>query len=884
MSDTPRLRRSGDPRTPTQAVQPVTAALTPEGVGAGPSSMLRRRGKPMPWQEKVKDYDRNGPGIAGYYLDTVALMASLCPLYVSVRTPSGDWERSDDPILQVALDAWKGTLMSQPDLVFHAVRGRESLGRVWNIKDPETGHNVVSQITNLDDNRVGWRDLYGRPRITPIFAADGSVLVWRSWYPDPYEMWEPTSPMRRALPNLRRLRSNVRNQTRAFDSRMTTNGILNFPIDPASAASRPFDGIDGPQQGTGGPQGVPQEIRDYMELAKLAHEDDEGVAAMVPFPRVGTPAVWTAVGREIDMGALEGERVALEGFARDVNFPQQLLTFGPGSANHWNEFLMQETAVKLSLAPKLQPVCNDVLVFHLIPMIHRFRSSLTEWRRSVDPRHVKIEFDLSFLLRRPSQVMELFRAYELGIATREQVAEELGLKGDLLAIPNGMSAYEHWELATPGKGAPYAEVDREGNLIVPDPAAMGGAPPMDPAALPGAPLPADPAAAGAPSVDAGAGMAQALGLPPTPGQTVTEPAPPSVVAALPPVRWSAAKAQSVREMRAIAAAEAAESPPDADPDHSAVVVASVTAALTDTEAEDPEVVAARKLFADAANADVRLSAELAGLLAALAAEVEREVARRVIIAHEPRSEIRAKLGRLPLGQVWQAADPEVKARFPLEETVNEVVARFEPQVQAAYEEAAQGFLERWGGVIAAVVVLAAIGAAVKSFSSGFEGWAIDRYRPRRAEAPSAARMRAGRPSVPTRDPNGPSGLGMRTLTGESAVPPTMIVRDSMIVAGGAEPGRGNDLPVRDAGGNPTPTTGGPWRGGTGFLTGHNVVAAAPARPVRWRWRHAFIRRPKVPYPPHENLDGDVFDRPGDVPGGFFPSDHPFCSCAMLPEV
>lgn len=881
MSDTPRPRRSGDPRPPSQAIQPVTAALTPEGSATGPTSVLRRRGKPMPWQEKVKDYDLNGPGIAGYYLDTVALMASLCPLYVSVRTPSGDYERSDDPILQVALDAWRGTLMSQPDLVFHAVRGRESLGRVWNIKDPETGHNVVTQITNLDDTKVGWRDLYGRPRITPIYGGPGQApLVWRSWYPDPYEMWEPTSPMRRALPNLRRLRSNVRNQTRAFDSRMTTNGILNFPIDPATAASRPFDGIDSPEHGGGGQRGVPQEVRDYMELAKLAHEDDEGVAAMVPFPRVGQPAVWTAVGRELDMGALEGERVALEGFARDVNFPQQLLTFGPGSANHWNEFLMQETAVKLSLAPKLQPVCNDVLVFHLIPMIERFRASLTEWRRSVDPRHVKIEFDLSFLLRRPSQVMEMFRAYELGIATREQVAEELGLKGELLTIPNGMSAYEHWELATPGKGAPYAEVDREGNLIVPDPAAGMGAP-MDPAALPpGAPLPGDPAA---PAVDAGSSMSQALGMPPAaPNGTVTEPSPPPVVAALPPVRWSAEKARSVHEHRAIAAA--AESPPDPDPDRSAVVVASVTAALTGTEAtdEDPEVVATRKLFADAAAADVRLSAELAALLAALAAEVEREVARRVIMAHEPRSEIRSKLGKLPLGQVWQNADPKVKSEFPLDETVNEVVARFEPQVQAAYEEAAQGFLERWGGVIAALVVLAAVDRAVRAFSVGFGDWAIDRYRPRRREAPSAARMRA-RPPVLSRDPNGPSGLGLRTMQGEPAVPPTMIVRDSMIVAGGAETGR-NDLPVRDAGGNPAPTTGGPWRGGTGFLTGHNVVAASPVRPIRWRWRHAFIRRPKEPFRPHLELDGEVFDRPGDVPGGFFPSDHPHCSCGIIPEL
>jgi len=67
-------RRSGQPRTP------VAAAMTHEATPM-PRNALRKRGQTAPWQERVKDYDLNGPGVAGYYLDVVGLMASMCPMY-----------------------------------------------------------------------------------------------------------------------------------------------------------------------------------------------------------------------------------------------------------------------------------------------------------------------------------------------------------------------------------------------------------------------------------------------------------------------------------------------------------------------------------------------------------------------------------------------------------------------------------------------------------------------------------------------------------------------------------------------------------------------------------------------------------------------------------
>ena len=147
-------------------------------------------------------------------------------------------------------------------------------------------------------------------------------------------------------------------------------------------------------------------------------------------------------------------------------------------------------------------------------MIERFRHGLTEWRRSVDPRHIIVEYDLSFLLRRPSKTTEMMEAYRLGIATRQQVADELGIEGDILPLPNGLSEFEMWELATMGKGAPYAEVDRENNLIVPDPMGGMGLPPADPNAVTDVPLNAPTDAGGAVSEALGTGPAAPAALPP----------------------------------------------------------------------------------------------------------------------------------------------------------------------------------------------------------------------------------------------------------------------------------------------------------------------------------------------------------------------------------
>ena len=797
LSTTSGPRRSGQPRTP-----PVVAAMTHEAT-ISPRNAMRRRAQTQPWQVRVMDYDRNGPGVAGYYLDVVALMAAMCPMYASVRSKTGEYTRSDDPVLHVAVEAWRGTLMSQTDLQFFAVRGRESLGRIWHIQDPETGYNVTTATKQHDDHRIGFVDLYGRQRIV------SKQNVWMSWVPDPYEMHEATSPMRRSLGDLKRLRSFLRNQNRSSDSRLLTNGIVSFPTDQ-NDVNRPYKNSGDNTIGNGGSSGDGSAvIDDFMDIAKLAHSDLEGEspASMVPFPHKGPAPIYTELGRLIDPVALEAETKAIEAFARSVNFPQQLLTMGPGASNHWNEFLTQETSVKIFLAPKLAPICNDVTEFHLRPMIEKFRAGLTSWE-SIDPRHVKIEFDLSFLLRRPRMFTELFQAYQMGWITREQGMAELSVPGEMLQIPTGMSEYEHWQLATGNKGAPYAETDGDNNLIVPDPNAMGGMPPVDPMADPNA----------APTQeDAGGMVAEALGIP-----------------------------------------SAGGAPPD--PAGAAVAEPGLPVAA----ALDPVEDVSAELFEDASKQDVQVAAELTGVVNMIIAAAQAEIARQIIVAHPARSEKRRELAALPVDEVWDNADPTVKANFDVDTVLQTTIERYRPQIEQVYADAAQTFLDKWGPTIAAILVTGAVLAATDALLSGLYGWASGRF---------------------VRD----SVVNAGTLTviangvSRAAKPPASIVRESMVIAGGAQTDR-NGRMLLDAGNNPSPVAGGEWKGNTGWLTGHNVTTAAPTAPVAWRWHHSWFRTPVEPFEPHRVLDGRLFDSPGDVPGGLYPGDHPNCGCGITPEV
>lgn len=777
----PSRRLSGETRIPARVSALVPATNVVQRFSA--SSAAR------PWQAEVREYDRDGPGVCGFYLDLVQLLASLCPLVAETRNTSGEWVKSSDAVLNTLLDGYVSPLATQSELIGEHVRHRESMGEAWLIDSEHLGWNVVTvpNVTVAGDT-IQWTDPYGRKRITP------QRRVWKSWVRDPYEPWQPVSPLRRAIPDLRRLRAAMRNQTRSAESPLATNGILAFADDQGS--TRPL--AEEPHHFTG----ADQVVSDFLDLAKISSKDDDSVAAAVPFPVVGPPPTYVEVGRGIDSTSLQVEDKALEAFSRSVNFPAQLLTNGPGSSNHWNEWLLEESQRKMGLSPKMRPACDDVTQAYYRPMLSLARERIGDLE-GIELHRVRVGFDTSFLTSQPDNTAQLLQAWGNGVIKREYIVEALNLPEEaILDIPEGMAEYAHWELATNKPGAPYAEVDAEGALVAApdvfgdlggspeDTFGDGSLPPQDaelvPQQLPGV-APADPAALATPEPSADGFGANNRAMPAPPPQL---------------------------------------------------------AALTEDQRVEEQVI--DRLY----RADVALEASLSARAAVCVETVTDKVAREIVKAHPSGSETRATLRELPSVKVWAAADPDIQASFPLQETVSDAVDQcaddrpFRDAAAAALAAVAPlgvtpRFDEDSGSTLLRVAV---IGFIVSRFERG-----------------------GGSDNFPAQD-----------------------IRAAMASAGGAVVGGDGSL-QRTGSGTPVPTEGGTWVGNTGMTTGHNVFSQWATRPdgqppatgLRWEWVHSFYGKPETPFPPHVELDGQTFNTLADIPGGMHPGDHQGCRCCVM---
>lgn len=780
-------RLSGQPR---QAYAPVAALATPTQTRG--QALRGTFGGVTQWQRDVIRMDRDGPGVLGYYLDTVSLLASLCPLAPAIQRPDGKWVRSDDPVLNVLAWGYRSPLFEQHELVASQVRAREGVGEAWVIHSEQVGWHVVT-VPNVQASRSGnrdtvtWRDVFGTLRTTEAARAH------KSWQPDPWEPWLPTSPVRRALPNLRRVRSAVRSQTRAADSRLVMNGMLAF--DDGDGTSRPLRSDDQNPR-----EGIDDLIADYLDLSQKAFTDDDSIAANVPFPYVGKKADYVEVGRGIDKEAMSMEDKGIEGFARDVNFPAQLLTTGPGSGNHWNEWILQEIQQKMGLAPKLAPVCADVTAIYFRPAVALVKERMPTW--DVDPSRVRLEPDYTFLTTRPDKAGKAFEAYRLGMVSREECIREMGFV-EVMPLPAGITEYEHWQLASGNKGAPYVAVDGA-NRVVAD-----------------APPPAAPAMDPMDSLDS-----------------------------LPVIDTSGLSIPTTGD-------EDRSAPEQPDPSEGAPV-----ASAGQTEANTPGSPTddTESLIEALASIDRRLGSELDAVGTAAVTAAVVAVAKAVIRAYPQRAPERGRLRGLPPEDVWAAADPDVRSTVDVDTVIADTINGYRQQFEARFEDAEDDIRRLHGSDI-----------PVRS-TAGAEAFAV-----------ALIHLVKGWVSTPdgfVRSDNA------RIRRGKALRVPTGVVVAAMTVAGGGETAADGSL-LENLSGAPVNPGGGVWQGSLGTALGaaslQEIVVPAGKR-LAFRWVHGYLRAPKEPFEPHLALNGKHFETLSQVPGGFHPGDHPWCTCVLLPTL
>lgn len=380
------------------------------------------------WQERVMHMDENGPGFVGWMLDAKALIASLVPAVTQERQPDGTWARCDDEVVQAATQLIANDEADTPELVSEWYRSLDSVGERW-CWFAESDDKPSIQLRTASVNQLVW-SRQGDQRFAAILTDPSQTkdspdvewvpaeLMMRSWVKN--KRWPALahSSYRRALPDIERYVATRRSIVRVLNSRLVTNGIVNFHVTPGERQINP--NTPGANQSN-----VPMKVQDFMQASLRAMRDDLDPAGNAPFVTWGEKAPeWVEVGRFLDQNALAAEVAALEAIGRAVNFPLQLLLQGPGAGNHWSDIFLNETFLMQDVASTLSATYRDITKG---PYRRVLKGMFDKYDIQDDPRHYRLWYDLSEIAKRPDDTAEVLDMWAAGLISAPAARARLGI-------------------------------------------------------------------------------------------------------------------------------------------------------------------------------------------------------------------------------------------------------------------------------------------------------------------------------------------------------------------------------------------------------------------------------------------------------------------------
>lgn len=398
------------------------------------------------WQQRVRLYDRNGPGIVGAALDMPAATSMLLELCVRKRTASGYEVIKDDPVLAALLGMWRGETLDQRHLFSRLLRTLDAVAECYLIMhgadQPGRLRWQLAQTSNLVDNRDGTatvRKRRGARRGEEWHAVVPDRFIHHAMNSDLEWEGEPWSPLRRALPSIEQYRLVMRNIGRNLRSQLAMNGVM-----WAQAV------------------GAATDWPDVMKAwSQRAISDDDSIEATMSFPMsTASEPKWIETGRSDHKDQIAVAELFLKAFAQTSDLPTNMLLEGPGQGNHWNAYLEGDFYADMTMAPRWQRACRVITETHLRPLLRGLPSAA-----GYNPDDYEVWCDDTRIRTKTDNTDRIVHAYERGVANREAFAEAVGLTPDqMLELPEGLSDFEAWlvsrapaSLATRDRGLPGAQ-------------------------------------------------------------------------------------------------------------------------------------------------------------------------------------------------------------------------------------------------------------------------------------------------------------------------------------------------------------------------------------------------------------------------------------------
>lgn len=227
--------------------------------------------------------------------------------------------------------------------------------RRWEVRSSDELKASAGGVEVIDDVAV----MTSRRRWRRV-AKDS--LVVRVWRPHKRFRHLADSPARAALNIMRELELTNRHITARLLSRIASAGVLILP-EEATLLTQQTE-----QEGE-----APDFITEWVEAARSAISEPGTASAVVPIP-VQVPGEFVDKIRFIDFDVPLDERImeqresAIRRLATALDLPAEVL-LGVGDLNHWSAWQVEESAIKVHIAPVAEIICHCLTIGFLRPML-----------------------------------------------------------------------------------------------------------------------------------------------------------------------------------------------------------------------------------------------------------------------------------------------------------------------------------------------------------------------------------------------------------------------------------------------------------------------------------------------------------------------------------
>lgn len=247
----------------------------------------------------------------------------------------------------------------------------------------------------------------------------GDYIVVRVWNPDDEISWRPASTVQSALPILREVDYWNRYIIAVLLSRLAMNGILLIPDDVTFPVDERFRDHADPF------------VAQLIDTASKAIKNPGSAAAAIPIPLKVPPdsvekfkhlTFATDVGDHVQ----EHRQAALTRLATSMNMPAEVLT-GLHNMNHWGQWQLEESAIKIHIAPLVEIICYGLTTGYLRPMA---KAAGLDVNAGPNGGRVVIWFDAGELTQQPDKSGEAQAVSDRGAMTDEALMKASGFEDE----------------------------------------------------------------------------------------------------------------------------------------------------------------------------------------------------------------------------------------------------------------------------------------------------------------------------------------------------------------------------------------------------------------------------------------------------------------------